>query len=52
MIGILAQTIAAAAHRPLFVIGVADVGTDAGMVESNLEKVFKLAATWRAVLLM
>jgi len=47
-----AQTIATAARKPLFSIGVADVGTNAGLVESNLEKVFDLATTWRAVLLI
>lgn len=48
----LAQTIASAARKPLFSIGVADVGTTAGLVESNLETIFDLATTWKAVLLM
>ncbi|KAF8828469.1 hypothetical protein HHX47_DHR3000174 [Lentinula edodes] len=47
-----AQTIASAARKPLFSIGVADVGTSAGLVESNLETIFDLATTWKAVLLM
>ncbi|KAJ3799035.1 AAA family ATPase [Lentinula aff. detonsa] len=47
-----AQTIASAARKPLFSIGVADVGTAAGLVESNLETIFDLATTWKAVLLI
>ncbi|EXJ83924.1 hypothetical protein A1O1_07553 [Capronia coronata CBS 617.96] len=47
-----AQTIAVAARKPLFSIGVADVGTSAKLVESNLEKIFDLATTWRAILLI
>ncbi|KAJ4464544.1 hypothetical protein C8J55DRAFT_493877 [Lentinula edodes] len=47
-----AQTIASAARKPLFSIGVADVGTSAGLVESNLETIFDLATTWKAVLLI
>ncbi|KAJ4491004.1 P-loop containing nucleoside triphosphate hydrolase protein [Lentinula aciculospora] len=47
-----AQTMASAARKPLFPIGVADVGTTAGLVESNLETIFDLATTWKAVLLI
>ncbi|ORY63320.1 AAA family ATPase [Pseudomassariella vexata] len=47
-----AQTIAIAAGKPLFSIGVADVGTSAKLVESNLEKIFDLATSWKAVLLI
>ncbi|KAF2227368.1 hypothetical protein BDZ85DRAFT_2477 [Elsinoe ampelina] len=47
-----AQMIAKAARKPLFSIGVADVGTKARQVESNLETIFELATTWRAILLI
>ena len=47
-----AQTIATAAGKPLISIGVADVGTSAKLVESNLEKIFDLATTWSAILLI
>ena len=44
--------IAMATGKPLFPVGVADVGTDAKFVESNLETIFRLASTWKAILLM
>lgn len=47
-----AQTIAAAAKKPLFSIGVADMGTAARDVESNLKRIFDLATRWKAVLLI
>lgn len=47
-----AETIAAAAEKPLFSIGVADVGTQSKNVESNLRKVFDLATRWKAILLI
>ncbi|KAI0593506.1 P-loop containing nucleoside triphosphate hydrolase protein [Biscogniauxia sp. FL1348] len=47
-----AETIAIATRKPLFSIGVADVGTSAKYVESNLEKIFDLAQTWKAILLI
>ncbi|KAG9230858.1 AAA family ATPase [Amylocarpus encephaloides] len=47
-----AETVAIAAKKPLFPVGVADVGTKAKYVESNLEKIFDLATTWEAILLI
>lgn len=47
-----AETIAVAARKPLFSISVADVGTKAKHVESNLSKIFSLATYWKAILLM
>ncbi|KAI1500934.1 AAA family ATPase [Biscogniauxia marginata] len=47
-----AQTIAVAVGKPLFPVGVADVGTSAKKVEKNLDKIFDLATTWKAVLLI
>jgi hypothetical protein len=39
-------------RKPLFSISVTDVGTKAGNVEANLEKIFKLATSWQAILLI
>lgn len=47
-----AETIAVAAKKPLFSISVADVGTKAKNVESNLSRIFALATSWHAILLM
>ena len=47
-----AEMIAIAARKPLFSISVADVGTKAKNVEANLAKIFALATSWQAVLLM
>ncbi|KAF2973235.1 hypothetical protein GQX73_g380 [Xylaria multiplex] len=47
-----AETIAVAARKPLFSISVADVGTKATLVESNLSKIFSLATYWKAILLI
>jgi len=44
--------LAAAARKPLFSIGVADVGMSAKNVESRLETIFDLATNWKAILLM
>lgn len=49
---LVAQIIARAARKPLLSIGVANVGTNAKEVESNLQTLFNLATTWRAILLM
>ncbi|PKY01736.1 P-loop containing nucleoside triphosphate hydrolase protein, partial [Aspergillus campestris IBT 28561] len=47
-----AETIAVAAKKPLFSISVADVGTKAKNVESNLSRIFALATSWHAILLI
>ncbi|KAI2642294.1 hypothetical protein GGS21DRAFT_501824 [Xylaria nigripes] len=47
-----AETIAIATRKPLFSISVSDVGTKATHVESNLSKIFSLAAYWKAILLI
>ncbi|KAI0011874.1 hypothetical protein F4779DRAFT_635471 [Xylariaceae sp. FL0662B] len=47
-----AETIANATRKPLFPISVADVGTKARFVESNLSKIFALATSWQAILLI
>jgi hypothetical protein len=38
--------------KPLFSIGVSDIGIDGDKVEINLQKVFDLAGTWEAILLL
>ena len=47
-----AEAVAIASKKPLFAINVADVGTEARMVEENLAKLFSLANNWQAILLM
>lgn len=47
-----AETIAIATRKPLFSVSVADVGTKAKHVESNLSRIFSLATKWQAILLM
>ncbi|KAK3399130.1 hypothetical protein B0T20DRAFT_497259 [Sordaria brevicollis] len=47
-----AETIAIAARKPLFSVSVADVGTEAKHVESNLARIFALATSWQAILLL
>ncbi|KAL9004062.1 MAG: hypothetical protein Q9188_003097 [Gyalolechia gomerana] len=47
-----AETVAIAARKPLFAISVADVGTEARKVEANLSKIFALATSWQAILLI
>ncbi|KAJ5817755.1 P-loop containing nucleoside triphosphate hydrolase protein [Penicillium robsamsonii] len=47
-----AETIAVATRKPLFSVSVADVGTQAKHVESNLSRIFSLATTWQAILLI
>ena len=40
------------ARKPLFMIGVSDIGTTSQDIERSLADVFELASTWKAVLLM
>ncbi|GAB1313182.1 AAA+ ATPase domain-containing protein [Madurella fahalii] len=47
-----AETIAIATKKPLFSVSVADVGTQAKHVESNLSRIFALATRWQAILLI
>lgn len=46
-----AECVAKATSKPLFTVGLADIGTDSGTVEDRLNKLFSLAAEWDAVLL-
>ncbi|KAA6410582.1 MAG: hypothetical protein FRX48_06004 [Lasallia pustulata] len=47
-----AESVALRANKPLFAVGVTDVGVDPEKVQINLERMFDLAATWEAVLLI
>ena len=47
-----AECVAKATSKPLFTVGVADIGTDSKIVEEKLNKLFSLAAEWDAVLLI
>ncbi|KAL8957512.1 MAG: hypothetical protein Q9193_005236 [Seirophora villosa] len=47
-----AECVAKATSKPLFTVGVADIGTDSKTVEDKLNKLFSLAAEWDAVLLI
>lgn len=47
-----AECVARATSKPLFTVGVADIGTESGTVEDKLNKLFSLAAEWDAVLLI
>lgn len=40
------------AGKPLFFVGVAELGIDSQNVEANLQKIFDLAGLWEAVLLL
>ncbi|GKT41593.1 uncharacterized protein ColSpa_01774 [Colletotrichum spaethianum] len=46
-----AESVASLAGKPLFSIGVSDIGIDSKKVETNLQKIFNLAGLWEAVLL-
>ncbi|KAL1306189.1 hypothetical protein AAFC00_004291 [Neodothiora populina] len=47
-----AETVAGAVRKPLFPVGVTDVGTKASSVETNLGTIFDLATKWDAILLI
>ncbi|KAI4265984.1 MAG: hypothetical protein L6R38_009036 [Xanthoria sp. 2 TBL-2021] len=47
-----AECVAKATSKPLFTVGVADIGTDSKTVEDKLNQLFSLAAEWDAVLLI
>ncbi|KAL8909780.1 MAG: hypothetical protein Q9171_004926 [Xanthocarpia ochracea] len=47
-----AECVARATSKPLFTVGVADIGTNSRTVENRLNKLFSLAAEWDAVLLI
>ncbi|KXX79795.1 ATPase family AAA domain-containing protein 3B [Madurella mycetomatis] len=46
-----AESVALLAGKPLFSVGVSDIGLEGSKVEANLQKVFDLAGLWEAVLL-
>lgn len=48
----ITESVAAATGKPLFAVSVSDIGLKPAEVEHNLEILFELAATWRAVMLL
>lgn len=46
------ESVAKATGKPLFSVSVSDIGLKPAEVERNLEILFELAATWRAVMLL
>jgi len=46
-----AESVASLVGKPLFSVGVSDIGLEGSKVETNLQKVFDLAGLWEAVLL-
>lgn len=46
------ESVAEASGKPLFAISVADVSLNPQEAEGNLQRLFELAATWRAVMLL
>jgi hypothetical protein len=47
-----AESVAQLAGKPLFSVGVSDIGLEGVKVEENLQKIFDLAGLWDAVLLL
>ena len=47
-----AESVALLAGKPLFSVGVSDIGVQGDKVEMNLQKIFDLAGLWEAVLLL
>lgn len=39
-------------RKPLFVVGAGDLGTDAPSLESDLTRIFHIAANWGAIVLI
>ena len=46
------ESVAEASGKPLFAVGVSDIGLNPREVEHRLQVLFELAATWRAVMLL
>jgi len=46
-----AESVAMLAGKPLFTVGVSDIGLEGERVETNLQRIFDLAGLWKAVLL-
>lgn len=47
-----AEAISERLHRPLYMVGVGELGTDVSSLEENLTKILDIATTWNAVLLL
>ena len=47
-----AETMAETLHRPLYMVGVGELGTEVTELEENLTKVLQTASAWNAILLL
>jgi hypothetical protein len=49
---LLAESTAELLHRPLYTVGVGELGTDADQLEERLRKILEVCTSWNAVLLL
>lgn len=49
---LLAESTAERLHRPLYMVGVGELGTDADQLEERLRKILEVCTSWNAVLLL
>lgn len=47
-----AETIAETLHRPLYKVGFGELGASLEKIETNIQKIFRLASRWNAILLI
>jgi hypothetical protein len=47
-----AEAVAEKLHRPLYMVGIGELGTDVAELEDNLKRILDTAHAWRAVLLI
>jgi hypothetical protein len=47
-----AETVAEVLHKPLYMVGVGELGTDVSSLEENLRSILNIAQEWNAVLLI
>jgi hypothetical protein len=47
-----AETVAETLHRPLYKVGFGELGASLEKIETNIQKIFRLASRWNAILLI
>jgi len=47
-----AEWLAQLTRRPLYKVGISDIGLQADVAETHLKQIFELAKAWKAILLM